>query len=640
MEERVAKLANQVLSRSGEELLLEQTIDRFTVALPSNSLNQFEIQLGETLDAEVLRSLPILLPNWTLVELQVLPERLESTMQTAHELQPVGFVSPVYWMSRSPNTPVYLTHQITVQFIESTDAETMRSIANSLGLQVIKLVPGIAKAFVFELTQRATADPLKLTQELIRHPQVLMAEPNVAVPIQHLPIQHYRHDLKIREGDSLQSEQSEQSEQLHQVQSDAETAWRLTQGDRSIAIAVTERVIDWQQIDSCGFGKIVAPLKLAKYQQAEDQQAEANQPDESQAATLNSKLQLLSDIAPDCALMPIEIGDWLDDQLIEQVCEWAIEQGAAVLVCAWGADATYFPLSLRQRAALSRLAIHGRDGKGCIVIFADSQSPTVGLNGFAVHPDVLTIASDHAFQIEPHTGNRGLTVCAIGKSGTGDASAIVAGVAALMLSVNPNLMARAVKQILQDTADRVANSEPPAKSESSTSGIYDAQGYSRCFGYGRVNALKAVEAARQQIGPLELPDRWIEQQNATTLEIPDSDRNGVYSAIEISDRGVIKQVEISLEIAHSFVGDLEIYLISPKGKPILLQNRTLGRITLLRKTYNFETTPLLKTLLHQPVPGRWQLKVVDRVVLNTGQLLHWQLKFGVGSDQSVINSNE
>lgn len=654
----MAGLEDKILSRSGEELLLEQTIDRFTVALPLSCLNQFEIHLSQTLDAEVLRSLPILLPDLTLVELRVLPERLQNTMQMARELQPVQFVNPVYWMQCSPGTPVYLTHQITVQFMESTDAETMRTIANSVGLRVVKLVPGIAKAFVFELMQRATANPLKLVQQLMRHPQVLMAEPNVAVPIQH-----YCQPLTVRTVKEDDSFQLEQAEQLHQAQSYVETARSLTQGDRSIAIAVTERAIDWQPLDLRGFGKIVAPLKLPKIQQPEDQQvedrqSETSQQGEAQGEILRSKLQMLSEFAPDCALMPIEIGDWLDDQLIEQICEWASEQGAAVLVCAWGAGATYFPLSLRQRAALSRLAIHGRGGKGCITIFANQEvcvggeemqaapdfgnsqddnsqnitpsNPAAWLNGFAVHPDVITVASDRFYQAILHNRNMELAVCATSESEPGDASAIVAGVAALMLSVNSNLTARVVKQILQDTADRIVGSEFPAKAENST---YDACGYSRWFGYGKVNALKAVEAARQRISPIEIPDRWIKRHNATALEIPDGDRNGACSAIDINDRGAIKQVEISLEIAHSFMGDLEIYLISPQDKPILLQNRTLGRITLLRKTYNFETAPLLKTLLHQPVTGRWQIKVVDWVVLNTGQLQQWQLKFGVGSDK-------
>ncbi|MCB0643440.1 MAG: SPOR domain-containing protein, partial [Phaeodactylibacter sp.] len=71
--------------------------------------------------------------------------------------------------------------------------------------------------------------------------------------------------------------------------------------------------------------------------------------------------------------------------------------------------------------------------------------------------------------------------------GTSGATPVVAGICALMLSANPNLTAREVKQILQSTADKVGNSWEYVS------------GYSTKYGYGRVNAAKAVaEAIRRR----------------------------------------------------------------------------------------------------------------------------------------------
>jgi hypothetical protein len=69
------------------------------------------------------------------------------------------------------------------------------------------------------------------------------------------------------------------------------------------------------------------------------------------------------------------------------------------------------------------------------------------------------------------------------------AAPLVAGIAGLILSVNPNLTKNQVRDILKDTADKIG---------SSTS--YDASGHSNEYGYGRVNALAAVQNAKPQGG--------------------------------------------------------------------------------------------------------------------------------------------
>jgi hypothetical protein len=52
-----------------------------------------------------------------------------------------------------------------------------------------------------------------------------------------------------------------------------------------------------------------------------------------------------------------------------------------------------------------------------------------------------------------------------------------------MLSVNPKLSAAAAREILTSTADKIGSG-------------YDANGHSTRFGFGRVNAGKAVAKAK------------------------------------------------------------------------------------------------------------------------------------------------
>jgi hypothetical protein len=59
-----------------------------------------------------------------------------------------------------------------------------------------------------------------------------------------------------------------------------------------------------------------------------------------------------------------------------------------------------------------------------------------------------------------------------------------------MLEANPKLTADDVQTILQHSADRIA----PADAR------YDVQGFSMRYGYGRVNALRAVALAYEHSG--------------------------------------------------------------------------------------------------------------------------------------------
>ena len=69
--------------------------------------------------------------------------------------------------------------------------------------------------------------------------------------------------------------------------------------------------------------------------------------------------------------------------------------------------------------------------------------------------------------------------------GTSSATPLVAGLTGLMLSVNPDLTVDGVKGILRDTADKIGSPTD-----------YDESGHSHQYGYGRANALRAVQTAR------------------------------------------------------------------------------------------------------------------------------------------------
>jgi subtilisin family serine protease len=68
--------------------------------------------------------------------------------------------------------------------------------------------------------------------------------------------------------------------------------------------------------------------------------------------------------------------------------------------------------------------------------------------------------------------------------GTSSATPLAAGIVGLVLSHNPSLTRKQVKQILRNTADKVG----PAP--------YDEKGHNNRYGFGRLNANKAVKAVQ------------------------------------------------------------------------------------------------------------------------------------------------
>ena len=99
--------------------------------------------------------------------------------------------------------------------------------------------------------------------------------------------------------------------------------------------------------------------------------------------------------------------------------------------------------------------------------------------------------------------------------GTSSACPLVAGVCALMLSVNPELKSIDVKNILQSTARKIGSG-------------YDINGHSILYGYGCVNALEAVRRTSQE------PNKYSSSIKNNYLK-PNMYNNEVYHCILCND---------------------------------------------------------------------------------------------------------
>ncbi len=682
-----------ILQRGGEELGLKKVKALFTVCLTSP-----QAHLPSAIMTLAHKEIPCHDGEGKALlfeEITVDPEDLEEAMQQARESDDIAFVSHVYQVKDNPETIVYLTNQITIQFYPDVPQETIEKIRAFFNLDLIKPLIGLENAFIYQLTKETTENPLKITNRLMTYPQVITAEANLIIgresfsyPQETLyPQQWYLHhqggkDLAIASHIKVES------------------AWNLTKGNRAVIIAIADDGIDLNHPDFQGKGKIVYPKDFADHDflPLPHNHQESHGTACAGIAIAEENGQGIIGVAPHCALMPLRTNGFLDDQSIEDLFNYALEKDASVLSCSWGVSAVRFPLSLRQTVALHRLATEGRQGKGCVVVFAagNANRPVNGtiyergwennllkgriqwLNGFAAHPDVITVSACTSLNKKAAYSNWGeeISVCAPSNNGkpmmwfektgliptapevtaslrglgvlttdqlenlgydqgnfthdfggTSSACPMVAGVAGLMLSINPHLTAKEVKEILEETADKIIDLDPDPQLGMSM-GAYNHNGHSLWFGFGKVNAEKAVKWAKARIKK-ELISQVISQENYTEMKIPDDEAIGILSPILIEENGTIKDIEIRVNIDHEFLGDLEISLRSPQDNIVLLQNRTLGTKTVLNKEYNLANTSALQQLLKQPIKGNWFLWVVDYAKEDTGILKGWQLKFKI-----------
>lgn len=255
------------------------------------------------------------------------------------------------------------------------------------------------------------------------------------------------------------------------------------------------------------------------------------------------------------------------------------------------------------------------------------------------------------------TGESGGTTNSFG--GTSSATPLMAGVAALTISANPDLTALEVVSILKQTAAKDLSMDgyprtPTAAFDSNTSwdvspiapfnagtfnNIGAAEGtWSPWFGHGRVDAARAVEEAlRRRVGTAG--QETLQQASTPALDIPDNNPAGVRNKINIANALTISSVKVAIDITHTFIGDLVLTLTAPSGTVVVLRNRNGGNAHNIQHTFDLTSTPALGSLAGQSTKGDWTLFVQDLAAADTGRLNRWELEIK-GQKDAVVNLSE
>ncbi|MFF0991398.1 S8 family peptidase [Kocuria nitroreducens] len=411
-----------------------------------------------------------------------------------------------------------VTRRLVVQLQEDIPEDEADGVLADLNLELVgrlRFAPNL-----FEVDATAYPDALEASVALHDEPRVKIAEPSFQ---EHIPGRAAPTDPRY--GEQWQWSNTGQSGGTPGADVSAEAAWGTTRG-AGVRVAVidngflvTHEDLRGGVLATSGSFVASAPGPASRPQFVPGAIAMPVTDHGTFCAGLVGARQGNdrggSGAAPECGLMllaclPDQVGDQATlARAVAYAADPSLEvpgagpaQGADVLVCSLGPNVAVWDLAIALDLALSYALRRGRNGAGMAVFWAASNGKNVDvlLDQVVSHPDVIAVVRSTHDDLEDHAARGpeveliapGVNVLSTGgdggyrpATGTSYAAPCAAGCAALALAVNPRLTRDELRTIMRGTADKIGGVP------------YDATGHNEDYGFGRVNAAAAVQAAEQ-----------------------------------------------------------------------------------------------------------------------------------------------
>ncbi len=473
------------------------------------------------------------LGGFNIVDLEKEGKSVDDKLDEVRAKREIEVGTHVYHAEGS-NRPLVPTGEIYIIFNDGVSDEEQQLSLDEFHL---KIVERRDKNKIIASVTKKSLNPLKVAARMQETSLVKLAEPDIDTFVDEYPF-------------------SKPSDGLLDHQWHLQNNGRVVDANWSMKKGADSKVIDaWKRIGNTGSARVVIAIidngfdlthpdlkgKVHKPFDLWSQSSNLMQGDPrfthgtpcASVALAASNGSGIVGVAPKAKFMPVS-GTSFSLRATEQMFDYCIENGADVISCSWGSTDPAFDLSPMKEEAIARAARKGRKGKGCVIIYAVGNDDLDFVSFYSAHPDVIAVAASTSRDEHASYSNRGreVTVCAPsngdwpitaarawwdegvswetgeyrfwrdGKSrgsrykhfgGTSSACPLVAGICALILSVNPDLTAKQVKEILIKTADKIGR---PSEY---------VNGHSVKYGFGRVNADKAVaEAIRLKDGAADV----------------------------------------------------------------------------------------------------------------------------------------
>lgn len=433
------------------------------------------------------------------------------------------------------NEPVIYTGNIITIFEDNMEERACLDFFSQHNLKVKQHVSDIGNVWMVTPENGVDSSVFELSHQIIANPDIEACYPEI---------------VRFRSMKAIHPNQWHLKPTLITYQAyinasaNVEEAHKTTRGE-GIVVAIIDDGVDVTHPEFSSPGKVVHPANFSGKVAGTDPMPENISDYHGTACAgvaVASGVFGASGVAPAAKLMPIRT-DSLGSMNDAKAFLWAADHGADVISCSWGPkDGDWLnpdsPLHQQKvdipphtDRAIRYAVEKGRNGKGCVIFFASGNgNESVDNDGYASHPLVMAVAASNSDGQRSCYSDYGQAVfcCfpsddvlasstpgiwtttltnALGDNrstinrgdiygnyinnfgGTSSACPGAAGIAALVLAVKPELEVGELKSMLRVSCDKI--------------GIigekywYDKDGHSPLYGYGRLNAGKAVNLAKK-----------------------------------------------------------------------------------------------------------------------------------------------
>lgn len=489
------------------------------------------------------------------LELAAEPKDKTAYYQKLNELRRIPNVEHVGLFFKNSNSEsVGISKYFYVKLKNPNDYNLLQKIAKEKKADIVKQIPNMPKWYMIAVSNGSTSTSLDMGNQFYETKLFDTVDPAFIFKFSYdedvkeetdnnnkaIPVGGGNNDARCSSDPDFYRLWGLRNDANSSIDINACQAWQISQG-LNIQVAVVDQGIYFPHLD------LNANIGSAGYDAQSGNSGSVYINGNSHGtrvagiiAAVKNNLQVVG-VAPKAKIIPIShdlkkdtnealVFSTISAQLASGI-SWAWEmENADIINNSWYSSAGWLDSQLLEDAIINAIE-YGRDGKGCVVVFSAGNNASNVLYPGSFDDRIVTVgaiassgskASFSAYGNELDVVAPGVgiwtttpTQSIISDEGTSYAAPHVSGIAALIMSVNPCLTGQQVRDIIDQTSQKIRTDlYTYTNNPSKPNGTWNAQ-----MGYGLVDANAAVVMAKNML--LSNPcSRALQQtSNRATLEI-------------------------------------------------------------------------------------------------------------------------